>query len=262
MLSIAIASLVLAKSGPVHFSDQVTLRFHPPVGKKYPFKMKMAMSMSFGPKAPPMEVTTSMDVVMAVLAASAGVTTMSTKISNAHVAMPPNSPMAGMKSSMEQQMVAKSVQMKIDTRYHISATSGLGADAALTNLQTLSFPEKAIKIGDEWGSSLDISKAMAGIMSGKTPGMEMKGSIPIRFKLERIGQGPKERAAFISLTMEGTMSMSMQGQLIPVTMHSVGNFIVDVATGMTMGMKVNSESSSKIGGNSMSQKMLQTMTLQ
>jgi hypothetical protein len=198
---------------------------------------------------------------MTALSASGGVTTMETKASNAHVTLPPNSPMASMKATMEKQMTSQPTKSKIDTRYHISSVSGTVADSALSNMQTLNFPEKPVRIGDTWATSLDIGKFMGGMMGGKTPGMAMNGSIPIKFKLLGLGQGPKGQMATISITMKGAMSMSMQGQAIPIKMDASGTYTVDVATGMTIGMKMKSATTSSFGGNSMTQNMTQSMTL-
>ncbi|MDR3688364.1 MAG: hypothetical protein P4L46_03220 [Fimbriimonas sp.] len=261
LLLTSICVLLLRHQGAVA-QDAITLKFQPTIGKAYPFKMTMDMTMNQPSGGDPITTKTEVNVDMKALSRTGDVTTMETKNSNAKVTIPPDSPMAAMKETMEKSMSDMVVESKIDTLYRIQSvkgTGGAGNAGMMSNFQSMAFPDHPVKVGDTWKSELDLGKIMNSMLGDNAQGMTMDGKIPLKFELKSLSQKYGLSIAEVGIVMGGDATMSVAGQNITMHMKGMGSYFIDIASGMTMSMKVASENEMEVGGMNISQKMTQLM---
>ncbi len=256
-------ALLIGNQTAAPVQNQVSLRFNPPVGKTYQFKMTVKMQMGAVAGGPAMEFQTDMDSDMKVVSRTGDVTTMETKFSKAHVTLPEDSPIAAMKESLEKQSNDKTVTSKIDGFYHVQGVNGSGMDSMINGMQAMSFPDHAIKVGDDWSYSMDLGKMIAagGNAVPGAPSVEASGKIPIKFRLKEITQKGNQTFANIEITMDGDAKMSVSGQEIEMHIKSTGTQQIEVSTGMTVGTSMVSDTTSTFGDMKMTQHLVQSMVL-
>lgn len=244
-------------------SAQTLLRFKPPVGKSASYTMTMTMSQSMAGMAAPMTITTTMPMTMRVVSRSGKNTVLETKAGQAKVSVPANSPMAGMKAAMEKASSNVATKSTVDELGNVKGldASGTGAGAAMAKqmstgmmqgAQGVSFPAKALKVGDTWSANLDMGKMMGGMGGG---GMKMSGNIPITYRLTALSGG----VATIAITMKGAPSMNANGQTIKMNISATGKTVVEAATGFMRSTGMVSDTAIQFGAQTMKQHMVMSM---
>ncbi|RYG19407.1 hypothetical protein EON82_21495 [bacterium] len=252
-------------------AQSVLLRLKPPVGAKRSYISKMTMTMSSSAPMPgmngPMVITTTTPMEIRVVKRVGNVTTMETKTGKPTVTLPKNSPMAGMKSQMEKQGGGVVGTVSINEFGEVKGfdAKGSGQNAAmaqqmsggvLSGLQGVSLPKRAVKVGDTWSSSIDMGKAVG--MGMGAPGASQK--MPVTFRLASIENKGGKRLARVAMTMKGSMKVNAGGQQVPITMNMSGHSLFEIATGLTVGTSMTSDSTFAVMGNTMKQHMVMSMT--
>lgn len=258
-------SRILALALPVALAatgtaQTVQLRFKPPVGKTATYTMSMSMSMSGGMIPKPMAMTQTVPMTMKVVSRQGNATTIQTKMGQAKISVPADSPMAGMKAMMEKQMSGNVSTTTVDELGNLKNVSASGASAAMTRqlggmmqgAQGIAFPKKALRVGDAWTASMDMNKLMGGMMGG---GMKMTGPINVTYKLLSVSGG----VATISIKMKGDTTMNMGAQSMKIGMNSNGSVKVDAATGLMKSMSTTTDTNMTMPQGSMKQHMVVSM---
>jgi len=234
----------------------VTLKYMPPVGKSIHYRMAMKMNMAMGAMGN-MASTTAADMFIKALSRSGDVSTVETRIQNAKVTAPPNSPMAGSAAAMEKQLNGKVVKTQMNSHYTIVGTdSGLqGISAAAMGF---AFPSRPMKIGESWQSTLDFSKFKGQAMGGAG----MSGKVPVKMTLKSVSGGN----ATIDMQLKGNLSIKMpggaspNGQPITAAMDGKATYICSISDGTLVKLTSSTNTIVPIGGMTMKQAMTQTMT--
>jgi hypothetical protein len=261
MLFIPIVCALILGSQTSAPPTEVTLKFQPPVGKTYQYKMSMAMTMDAGGVVPNTDFKTDVDFDMKILSRDGDVTTIESKMGKAKVTIPDDSPLSAMKDQMEESMSGKSSQTKIDSQYKVQSATGAGADMAFSGMQNLSFPKHSLKVGETWTTDMDLGKVLSGPMTKNLPGAKATGKIPINFRLEKVTLSGGQTLAEIHIDMKGDMDLDVSGQSMAMHLDGSGSFTIDVATGMTVSTKMVSSNNMAIGSMNMVQHMTQTMAI-
>jgi len=188
---------------------------------------------------------------------------METKIVNVTSTAPAGSPAAAGAEAGAKMMKGKSVQMTINDLYEPQGAKGMpmGLDSMFQGGgQNVVFPVKPVHIGDSWSSELDLGKMLGGMFGGKSSSLTVKGKIPLQFKLLKIsGAGPKS-TALVGIVMKGNVTMQM-GQSVDIAMDGAGTFLIDIASGMTIGSDMKMTTHMGAQGTSMAQKMSMSLKL-
>jgi len=135
----------------------------------------------------------------------------------------------------------------VDEFGNIKGMSTAGGSAAARGMsagmmqgsQGVSYPKKALKVGDTWTATMDIGKMMGTAM----PGMKASGSIPIVYKLAALKGG----VATITVTMNGSTTMSMGANAMKMVMSTRGTMLVDAATGLLKSMTTTTDNDMNLG---------------
>lgn len=244
------------------FASTVLLRFKPPVGARVAYTMTLSMSQNVPGMAGPMRIGQTLPMTFRVVSRKGADTTLETKTGRARVTVP--APMASGKARMEKAMSGLTTTAVIDERGNYKSAAG-GAHAAMNRgmgssmmagAQGVTFPAKAVRPGDTWTASLDLRKAMNGMMGG---GMKLEGKIPIVYRLVALERRGGKSLARIAMTMRGETSMNLGATKMGMTIDSTGGILVDTATGFLREMSVRSITDMSLGPAG--QHMRQTMTM-
>jgi hypothetical protein len=250
--------------------NAVMIRFAPPVGATVKYRMvnSMAQSMPGAPGGNTMKTTA--DMSMRFVSRSGANTTIEVTTSGMKLDVPPNSPMAAQKKQMEAQMKAGSkMQVVMDATAKPISVKPIGqANAATANvmqafstgMQGVSYPNRAVRVGESWKTTLDSAALMKAAMPSMPAGMKVSGKLPTTTKLVGVKKVGGKNLANLKLTMAGTMTMTMQGQNIVTKVSSTGNCWVEAGTGVTHSIKTVSSSTTSFGGRNLEQKMTMSMT--
>ena len=240
-----IASLSIAALGT---SQSVLLRYKPPVGKTMTYVYSMKMTQNVPGMAQAMGFSQTMPMTMRVVSRKGALTTTQTKTGKATVSVPAGSPMAAGKAQIEAASSNKTSTTVIDELGNIKSVTGLGSNMS-SSAQGVAFPKKAVKVGDTWTSTVDMSKTM-----GPAGG---SGKIPVVYKLVSLSGG----TATLAVTMNGTTTMKMGAQPMAMKMMSKGTMAVDAATGMMKSMTMNVNTNVKLGATGQTMKMNMVMSM-
>ena len=245
VLPLALVSLGSAQS--------VLLRVRPPVGKTSTYTMTTQMTQSVPGMPAPMGFSQSVPMTVRVLARKGNLTTMQTKMGQAKVTMPAGSPMAAGKAAMEKAssgIVSTTTVDELGKVRSATGKAGVQAMGMMQGSQGVSFPAKALKVGDTWTGVLDMSKTAAG-------GGKASGRIPIVYRLVSLSGN----VATIGVTMKGTTTMNAGSTALKMLMNTTGTTRVDTATGLlkSMSMTMNNDISMGASGQTMRQRIVISM---
>lgn len=260
-----VAALLLAATAP---GQTVLLRFKPPVGTTVSYTMTMSLVQKAPGMAKPMAFSQVVPMTLRAVSRSGGGTTLQTKTGQAKVTLPAGSPMAAMKAAMEKQASGTTATTVVDELGNLkTVNAATGANAAMARgigtgmmagAQGVAYPKRALKVGDAWTASLDMGKAMGGVMGGA---IKAKGSLPIVYRLTGIQKRGGRTLAQIAVTMKGGTSVSMGANAMKMALDSTGTMFVDADTGLLDSMAISSVTDMAFGaaGQSMRQSMTMTM---
>ncbi len=259
MLIIPVVSLLLL-GGRLHAAQGgVTLKYVPPIGKTFQYRMTMSMKSDGAGGTPDMGFTTAVDIDTKALSRDGDVTTIETKMGQAKVTIPDDSPLASMKDTMEQQMSGKTSQTKINSRFEVQSLTGAGAPSAETlnsmasALQNFRFPDHSVKVGDSWTANLDMGKLLGAIAPGQGAS-GTSGKIPMTFSLKSVEDKAGVSVATVHITMKGDVTMSPSGQEMTMHLDGSGDMLVNVADGTLVSTSMVSKSTIDVGTMTMVQR--------
>lgn len=243
-------------------AQTVLLRFKPPVGATSHFVMSTSMTQTVPGMPAPMSTSTSVPMTMRVVSRSGDVTTMESKMGQAKVTIPAGSPMASMKPMLEKTMSGVATTTTIDQFGSMKGNSAAAGGASGMmgggmNGQTISFPKKAVKVGESWSETLDMGKAMLG--AAAQSGMTATGKIPIVYRLVSLKKVGGKSLATISVSMKGKSTMNMPQGKMDMNLTATGVMVVDAATGMFVSTSMTSDTAMQIMGKDMHQHMVMSM---
>ena len=230
-------------------SQSVLLRYKPPVGKTMSYVYAMKMTQNVPGMASGMGFSQTVPMTMRVLSRKGNLTTTQTKLGKAKVTVPAGSPMASAKPQMEAASSNKTSTTVIDDLGNLKRVEGMGSGMGLGS-QNVSFPKKAVKVGDTWTSTVDMGKMMPA-------GGSASGKIPVVYKLVSLKGG----VATLAMTMNGTTNVKAGAQAMTMRMMSKGTLAIDAATGMMRSMNMNVNTNMKLGatGQAMTMSMVMSM---
>ena len=248
-------------------AQTVLLRFKPPVGASVRYTMTMSMNQKVPGMAVPMISTTTIPMTVRVVSRAAGTTTLETKMGKAKVTMPANSPMASMKDTIERAGSDVTSTTVVDELGNLKNVSLKGANPMMSNLgssitqgaQGVSYPLKAVKVGDSWTMDFDMGKMMG--KAGMGMGMTATGKVPIVYRLVSVDKRGGKTLAKILISMKGksTMTMAARGQKVDFNMNVSGSTVVDTGTGLAVNVTMTSDSDMKVRDQTMHQHMVMSM---
>jgi len=243
--------LTLAATGS---AQTVLLRFKPPVGTKVTYAMTMNMTQAVPGMPAPMSFSTVVPMTMRAVSRAGISTTVEIKMGQAKVTMPAGSQMASMKPMLEKTMSGIVTTTTIDELGNMKGAPGAGGGIN-QNSQTITFPKKAIKVGDSWSATLDMGKMMPGAQAGMTA----TGVIPITYRLQSLKKVGDKTLAVISMAMKGKSTMTMPQGKMDINMNSTGQSVVNVATGMFISTSMTSDIAMVVMGKDMHQHIVVSM---
>lgn len=248
----------------------VMIRYAPPVGSTAKYRLTNAMAQAMPGQAGGNSMKSSLDMTIKVLSRTGAKTTVETTTGRMHVDLPAGTS-ATMKKQIEDAGSGSKVQMVMDasgaiitaksvgkTNNPMASGMGQGFSGAM---QGMSFPNRTVRVGESWKSSLDMGKFLKAAGSkGLPPGMTINGVLPITTKLAAVRQQGGKTLAQLKYSMVGSMTMGMQGQSFVTKMNTTGESWIEVGTGVVHSMKTVAKSTTGFGGRSMEQKITTTMT--
>lgn len=246
------------------------IRYAPPVGSVTKYRMTTSVAQALPGQATRNGMSSSVDLTLKVISRSGSQTTVESTTGKMKLDVPGGVPAASKKQAEAAGSGAKT-QMVMDATGTIVSAKALGKGANpmaagmgqgfSSAVQGLSFPNRAVKIGESWKATLDLGKFLKAAGSKGLPaGMTISGVMPITTKLVATKQQGGKTLANLKFTMAGTMTMGMQGQSFPTKMNTVGDSWIEVGTGITHSMKTVATSATSFGGQTMTQKVTTTMT--
>ncbi|MGV3614818.1 MAG: hypothetical protein ACO1SV_05715 [Fimbriimonas sp.] len=248
----------------------VMIRYAPPVGTTTKYRMSTSINQTLPGQPASNTMTSTIDLTLKVLARNGSRTTVETTTGRMKLNLPASAPAAAKKQMEDAGSGTKTQAVMSETGAILSAKSvgkvsnpmaaGMG-EGFSGAVQGLSFPNRAVKVGETWKASLDMGKFLRAAGSKNLPaGMTISGVLPITTKLVAVRQRGGKALANLKFTMAGTLTMGMQNQKIPTRMNSVGDCWIEVGTGIAHSMKTVATSTTGFGGRSMVQKITTTMT--
>ena len=237
---------------------EITLKFQPPVGKTYKYRLSTEMSMD-GTGGTSSNMKTAMDLDLNVLAKNGDVTTIESKTSHATIDMPDDNPAASMKDSMIEKMNGKVVKVDMDSTFNVKGGAGGGLESVFSSMAGMQFPSHPIKVGETWNSKMDFKKLMSGILGGAAPNATITGDLPIVMQLESVDQVNGLAVATIKMSLTGDLQVSISGQEIGMHIAGLGNIKLEVATGATVSTNMVSDNKISAAAFTMNQHMVQKM---
>ncbi len=262
MLIVPIVSVLLLGSSKAAAQSQVTLRYQPPIGKTYRYRMSVGMTMAKSSATPAMGMTTSVDVDTKALSRTGDVTTVETRTSHAKVTGAPGTPMSAASTAAAQRMSGLVVQSKFDRLCHVLGMSktATGLDAMTGGLQTVAFPSPPLKIGDSWSSDMEMAKLIGAVLGSKLPGAKASGRVPITYRLVSLVHLGGEVVANIHVGIKGDVTINVQGQVIKMHLEGGGVRMIYLSSGATASSAITMANTTSAAGISMVQHMTQSMT--
>lgn len=250
--------------------NAVMIRFAPPVGTTTKYRMVNSMTQAMPGQPGGNKMTTTVDMSMRFVSRSGANTTVEITTGAMKLDVPANSPMAGMKKQMEAQakagskvqvvMTAAGMPVSVKPIGQGSLASAGVVQAFSGGAQGMSYPNRAVRVGESWKTTLDAGKLMKSGAPNMPAGMKISGVLPITTKLVGVKQVGGKSLANLKFTMVGSMTMSMQGQNFVNKMNVSGESWIEVGTGITHSTKSNSTSTTAFGNQSFEQKSTMSMT--
>lgn len=229
-----IASLILG------FPPQtVTLRYAPPIGKAYRYKVDVTTTMN-SKQMPNMSVTMTEVISMKAVGKVGAKTKVETVIES--VTNHTTGQMAAIIEHDVKSMIGKKTTM-------LYGPDGLAGDAqAITNNNaSVLLPNHPVRIGDSWSTVIDFSKLGA---STAAKGLTMSGKMPMNSKLSSFNQS----SATINTTMSGVITTGTPFST-KTSIGGSGTYVVEVATGVPVSYNQTTTTSTSMGSQgSMTQK--------
>jgi hypothetical protein len=272
--SVLLCSIIAGST--IASAQSVSLKFKPPVGKKYVYMTSMSMT-GGGMAGMNMNMKETGVTTFKILSRAGDLTSLSIATSNVKITVPEGSPMKAGIPNMEKQANVTTT-MKVNSLGKASSVSvkggadqmmQLAGDLMGTGGAFLNYPQAPVKPGSTWTSTLDLGK----ILGKRMPMMKISGGLlTLKMKLDKFVTSGGKRLAQVSMKGSGKASMSMnQGSgpagktptmtmTIGVTMDSVT--MIDIATGMAVSVTSNSSNKMSMGGQgSMTQSVKSSMKL-
>jgi hypothetical protein len=248
----------------VHQS-QVKLEFMPPVGKSYHYLMSMSMKMDMPASmkgasgaGSPFNMSMTMSIDMKAISRNGDLTTIETHAGAPKIDAPAGSPFAGaMKSQMAKGEKGESATIQIDRHFGMHNVTGK-ASSMSNAFGGMSFPTHALRIGDSWVTSVDLSKVM-GAMGGGV-GAPAGGKLNIKNRLTAIRQINGATIAMIATSTDTSMPIGAGGQSMTMHLTGQGSCSIDVATGMFQSMTMPMDMSMAAQGQTFNMHMNESMT--
>jgi hypothetical protein len=248
--------LALAATGS---TQTVLLRFKPRVGTKQSYTLSTDMTQTVPGMPAPMRTSVLVPMTLRVVSRAVNSTSVETKLGQAKVTVPAGSPVAGMKAALERTMSGMTSTTVYGELGNVQSVSGAAASAmGGVNNQMSLLPKKAVKVGDTWSETLDISKMLSN-SAATAPGISSTGTIPIVFRLTGLKRAGRTTIAMISVSMKGKSMVTMPQGKMDLDIVSTGFRAIDVATGMFISTSMTSDIAMVVMGKDMHQHIVVSM---